>query len=480
MPQRRESIKAKGAAISDVLPPRIGSHSLGQIELDNLQNLPPVPFELRSVISASFSSGLPIFEFCGEGFVKQFIMLDHQDYSVLFNAFLLLSYAHCMALTGQGSKTTVLDLKGQLIRRIGKKMETSEGSLSPWYMTAILVLETPIVCLVSRDLPMRLSMSEYIHASMQEDYLCCLQESADKAQSALDERIVHRQAMNEILNKSKAGFKDAHSLALLQYVCNWTAMWVHSKALLFQPSADAAYRSMAIEAANYPTTLLADVKNLFPATKCCESCSIPTDWASPLTHQWVEDFPAHVETQMLVLARLMHRWLATFLDGECHQVLSTEPILQERAMLRQQIERFEPVAATSSSESDAMYESCRWASLVLRAVEEKGISIQMAAKHHVRIRPRLVRRLRMTNLANLWGPHRGLLFWVISVCYFATAGRCFPLICTTLFARFTQEFAMSPYCSEIAIIPLKRLKTFESLCFSKPYAIGCRDSSELT
>ena len=167
---------------------------------------------------------------------------------------------------------------------------------------------------------------------------------------------------------------------------------------------------------------------------------------------------------MLLLARLMHRWLVTFLDVECHQVLPTETLLDERAMLRQQVERFEPVSATSHSESDAMYESCRWASLVLLAVEEKGIPIQLAAKHHVRIRPRLVRRLRMTNLTDLWGPHRGLLFWVTAVCYFATAGQCFPLICTTLFARFTQEFAMSPYCFEIAIKPLKRLKTFENLC----------------
>ena len=224
LPPRRESIKAKKGANVVVFSPRIGSHPPCQIKFNDLQNLPPVPFELGAIISPPFSSGLPLFEFCGEGFVKQFIMHDHQDYSVLFNAFLLLSYAHYMALTGQGSKAIMLDLKGQLIRRIADKMETSEGLLSPWCMTAILALETPIVCLVSQDLPMRLSMWEYINASMQEDYLCCLQESADKAQSALDERTVHRQAMKELLNKSKAGYKDADSLALLQYVCNWTAM----------------------------------------------------------------------------------------------------------------------------------------------------------------------------------------------------------------------------------------------------------------
>ena len=151
-------------------------------------------------------------------------MHDHKDNIVLFDAFLLLSYAHHMALTGRGSKTVVLNLKGQVIRHIGTKMETSDGLLSPQCLTAILALGTSIVCLVSQDLPMRLNIWEYINASMQEDYLCCLQESADKAQSALNERTVHRQAINKLLSRSKASFKDADSLALLQYVCNWMDM----------------------------------------------------------------------------------------------------------------------------------------------------------------------------------------------------------------------------------------------------------------
>ena len=221
---------------------------------------------------------------------------------------------------------------------------------------------------------------------------------------------------------------------------------------------------MAIEAANYPETFFADVEEMFPATRSCKHCAIPADWASPLTCQWPEStFTSHIETRLTSLAKLVHSWLATFLDENCHEVMPTEVILEERATLREILERFEPVATASNSEADAMYESCRWAGLVMLAVEKQSIPIHVAAKH-VRIQPRLVRRLRMTDLQHLWGANRGLLFWVTAVCYSATAGQCFPLICTTLFARFTQEIAMSPYCSEIAIKPLRRLKVFESVC----------------
>lgn len=107
--------------------------------------------------------------------------------------------------------------------------------------------------------------------------------------------------------------------------------------------------------------------------------------------------------------------------------------------------------------------ACRWASLMPLAVEKLRISIHVAAKH-VRIRPRLIKRLRTTDLSNLWDARKGLLFWVVAICYSATAGQCFPLLTRTVFARFTPQMAMSDCCSEIAIKPLRRLKLFESSC----------------
>ena len=166
---------------------------------------------------------------------------------------------------------------------------------------------------------------------------------------------------------------------------------------------------------------------------------------------------------MLQLASLVHRWLATFLDCDSQRVVATTEVLDERSRLRQTIELFVPAAATSTSESAAMYECCRWASMIMLAVEKLGRPIHVTAKQ-IRLRPRLCRRLHQTNLTALWGKYKGLLFWVTAVCHFATAGQCFPLMGTALFAQISQELAMSELCEKLAIKPLKRLKGFERMC----------------
>jgi hypothetical protein len=227
--------------------------------------------------------------------------------------------------------------------------------------------------------------------------------------------------------------------------------------------------SIAIEADSHRDTLFADVDDLFPATGLCGNCSVPAHWMSPLTCKW-RDRPSEIaaETKMLRLAGLTSRWLATFLDRDGREIAPTKELLDERASLRQTMECFVPAGKTSNCESDAMYESCRWASTVMLTVEKRSIPVHVAAKL-VGIRPRLVKRLRTTDLTNLWGVHRGLLFWVVAMCHYATAGQCFPLLGTTILAQITQEMAMLDCCPEISIKPLRRLKMFESLCCRLTY-----------
>jgi len=177
---------------------------------------------------------------------------------------------------------------------------------------------------------------------------------------------------------------------------------------------------------------------------------------------------------MLLLAGLVHGWLATFLDRDSNRMVSSGELLEERASLRQRIEGFLPMARNSNVEAEARYECCRWASLILLAVDKLSIPILVAAKH-VRFSPRLTQCLRMTDLPQLWGIRKGLLFWVTAVCHFATVGQCYPLLCTALLARFSQEFAMSDCCSETAIKPLRKLKQFESLCCCPEFSAKVKD-----
>jgi hypothetical protein len=231
-------------------------------------------------------------------------------------------------------------------------------------------------------------------------------------------------------------------------------------------SSDIDDSSMALEAANHLHTPLYSVDSLFPITEPCKTCAIPADWTSPLSCQWLhETSTENIETQTLLLAVLVSTWLRTFLDENSQIMIPSNKSLEERADLRMKIENSVLVVKKSNPEAVAMYECCRWASMILLAVEKLCIPIHLAAKQ-VRIRPKLVRRLRMTDLSSLWGNRKGLLLWVTITCQFSTAGQCFPLLCTTILARMTQEIAMSDCCSDIAIKPLKRLKTFESLCCS--------------
>ncbi|KAI1614707.1 hypothetical protein EDD37DRAFT_410916 [Exophiala viscosa] len=413
-----------------------------QFEPDPLLYLPSLPFEISGTItSAAVCSSL--FEFFGETFVKRFLTSYHEDASIMFCGCLLLSYAHNMALTGVGMKTVLLQLKGQLIRQLNTKIATS-NILSPRCLTAILALGAPIVCLASQDLPNSLSIRDYVDASAKGDCLCC-REPSDMAPRALAELIVHRQAMERLLLQQKTATQDSNSLALLQYISS------HLKV------------STALEPAHL-NPLLLDDRALFPET-CPHESTIPSIWSSPLASRWYAKTPTtHAEAAMLALEEVVHGWFSTFLDDEDHPSFATQEVSEQRETLREEIVRIVSITKTPETGEEGMYECCRWASLMLLAVEEEGVPIPVAATHHVQIQPRLVRCLRMTDLSDLWGVHKGLLFWVAALCHAASAGQCFPLLCTTLLARFAQAISMSGYCSEMAIKPLRRLKAFEALC----------------
>lgn len=201
---------------------------LRQLTLDCLQQFPTLPPEIRAIVSHSAACS-SLLEFCGAAFTKQFVMCGHEDYPILFTATLLLSYAHSMGLTGTGKKTVLLELKSQIIRRISAKMRSSNGLLGPRCLTGILALGAPVVCLVSQDLPKRLSIQDFTNASMQDDVLCCQRKYADQyadlAVGSLEEGTIHRQAVQRVLSGNTASFRDADSIALLQYISNNLSMY---------------------------------------------------------------------------------------------------------------------------------------------------------------------------------------------------------------------------------------------------------------
>lgn len=308
-------------------------------------------------------------------------MVDNEDSAMMFSSCLLVGYARHTALTGQGTSTTLLELKSQVMRHLTSKMNSPEGLLSPRSLVAILALGAPIVCLVSGDFPRGLSIREYINVTLEEVYLCN-EESAVAALSSYSEQGVHRQAPRRLFLRTKANFQDGDSIALLQYISNFMKLWVLFLSSALDSLLTSWTSSIAIEAADYSSTPSADIETPFPVAGSSQDCPITVQWTSPLTPQWVDkSSTVHIESQMLLLARLVHNWLATFPEDGKHGSGSTGEILQTRADLHQRIESFTPSAKAQSEEAEAMYECCRRATLVLLAVEKLRIPIYTAAKH---------------------------------------------------------------------------------------------------
>ncbi|KAL5092955.1 hypothetical protein Trisim1_000681 [Trichoderma cf. simile WF8] len=416
------------------------------------QALPPGLKETNSL-----SVDLTVLKFYNEDFMRRFVMVDNADSTLIFTSCLLLGYAYHLALTGQGTMTMLLELKSQVIRHLTAKMNTSDGLLSPRCLIAILALGAPIVCLVSRDLPRCLRIGESINMMLEEEYLCS-EESEMFSPATLHEQVVHRSALRRLFLKARANFQDPESVALLQYISNYMNI------------------SMAIGDADCLHTTPPEIKKLFSATTPCQGCTVPEQWISPLTpltSQWQEDSSTvYNEIPLMLLTALMQKWLGTFLDENDQLLPLTEELLRNRADLREKIENFSPAIMKPSVEEEAMYECCRLVSSMLLTAEKLRISIHAAAKH-VESKINLTKSFRQTDLTNLWGKHKGLLFWVAATCQFATASQCSPLLYTTLLARLVQELSMSNIYTEIALGSLKRLKQFEGLCCYQESQASC-------
>ncbi|KAL6690903.1 hypothetical protein J3F84DRAFT_403938 [Trichoderma pleuroticola] len=416
------------------------------------QALPPGLKETNSL-----SVDLTVLKFYNEDFMRKFVMVDNADSTLIFTSCLLLGYAYHLALTGQGTMMILLELKSQVIRHLTAKMHISDGLLSPRCLIAILALGAPIVCLVSRDLPRCLRIGESINMMLDDDCLCS-EESAVIARTSLNEQVVHRQALRRLFLKARVNFQDSESVALLQYISNYMNILI------------------AIEAADYLQTPPSETEKLFPGTAPHRGHAVPEQWRSPLTSlppQWPEEpSRVYIETRMLLLAALMQKWLATFLDENDQLLPLTQEVLQKRADLRETIESFAPATIKSNVEEEAMYECCRFVTSMLLAAEKLRIPIHAAAKH-VESKLNMTQSFRQTDVTNLWGRHKGLLFWVAATCQFATASQCSPLLCTTLLARLVQELSMSNVYTEIAISSLKRLRQFESLCCYQESQSSC-------
>lgn len=201
-------------------------------------------------------------------------------------------------------------------------------------------------------------------------------------------------------------------------------------------------------------------------TEICDEKPLNLDsWASPLTTQLIDDAHCFIITEppITALPRLIRAWISTFLD---HNDLSVQPaptILHKRLELRHSLESFVLHSDPIVTSETAVFACCWWAASVMLNAEKSQISLADSADR-IHMQPRLTKCLRATDLANLWGARKGLLFWVVSVCHVVTTDRCLPLLTTALYAHFAHEMALDLSLCRAGVLQLRKLRAFDKLC----------------
>lgn len=130
-------------------------------------------------------------------------------------------------------------------------------------------------------------------------------------------------------------------------------------------------------------------------------------WTSPLTTRWHDKHAGTcLETPIRALGRMLHGWVATFLDRDNKEIDPTDVVLQRRLYLRRKIKHCIGVAISITNAETAMLACCQWATSIRLKVDQYGISICKAAQG-TPMRPRLISCLRMANLSSLWDGNKG-------------------------------------------------------------------------
>jgi hypothetical protein len=189
--------------------------SMAGIQSIALKTFPISASVMDAVTDSSFANSHYLLSFLDSTFIQR---SSYDNTSLILDSFLLLSYAHYMALTGSGTKPKLLNLKNEVIKGVSTKLKSTPKSPDLSFLVAIQALQTPIVCLVTQELPQNLNVREYVLHSMTGE--CCSPASAATASESLNERIIHQKFLETTLCNTNTALLDSEAMAPFTYVSN--------------------------------------------------------------------------------------------------------------------------------------------------------------------------------------------------------------------------------------------------------------------
>lgn len=105
-----------------------------------------------------------------------------------------------------------------------------------------------------------------------------------------------------------------------------------------------------------------------------KSTTISDPWTSPFTVEWLdESVDTGVETPTNALGRLMHGWVATFLDKDDETIEATDQVLRQRLWFRHKLNQHIEGGTVRMPEG-AAYACCRWATSFILKAEQREVS----------------------------------------------------------------------------------------------------------
>lgn len=139
------------------------------------------------------------------------------------SSYTLLMTAQSMAVAGKGSRVRLLHLKDLALRSLSSQLSQTHGSPRLDTMATIALLSSPIVCLLSQDLPFGLSIEVYAGRVAQGTDTCCPAAVA-VANNAAEERAVHWNHLTELTSKCNLSQHEPNEIAFLEYVNHYRSM----------------------------------------------------------------------------------------------------------------------------------------------------------------------------------------------------------------------------------------------------------------
>ncbi|KIW12164.1 hypothetical protein PV08_09439 [Exophiala spinifera] len=386
--------------------------------------------------------------FFGEAFVRNTILRSGDCCESRYAGCLLLYSTYRHAVTGHGSRASLLSLKGIVIRKVNSALAKPGQATTLDNMIAIMSLGVPMVCQVTASSADETTQSQSLARSSLDNVSDQLPPTRG---GALGEKIareydMHYRAITKLMRMQEDPAwlvtTDGRYIFLTKVLSY--AHWMLANSEETQESWSKILQKFELHSSKAPAQ---------------------TGWLSPLycpnVALWRMALGAEMPPKVTRLLLSFQTWYRLYRSGEdvaAHTASMRVLLQQDRLEIDVSNESYVE-SLSCHQEGELRYEACCIVISLMIEAEGDGCSISQAAPLVPKSRA-LSHILRRTDLAHLWGRCPGVLYWVILICHMVVKQDLEHRISTMVLAHFTQTLAASDIPLPVAIQPIKELLAF--------------------